>query len=445
MRKTIITYGTYDLLHKGHMRLLERAKELGDKLIVGITSENYDKSRGKLNVKHTLTQRIENIKKTGIADLIIIEEHEGQKIDDIQKYDVDIFAIGSDWQGKFDYLNDYCDVVYLERTKNISSTLLRNSENGIIKLGIIGCGRIAKRFMFELKFVSGIEPIGVFCRKIADAKKFSIENELYIGTDNYLTLLEQVDAVYIATSHESHYTLSKKAIELGKHVLCEKPVTLNVKEFRHLVELANNEKSVFMEALKTAYMPGFSKIISVAKSGKIGEIIDISSTFTKLIEDKSAREYDLKVGGSITELASYALLPIIKLFGNIDSFNIESVNKGNIDIYSRINIKSGDKIAVATVGIGGKSEGNLIISGTQGYIYVPSPWWLTDYFEIRNDNGQIIKKYCEQLDGDGLRYEIAEFLYLINNKELETYKWQFNETVKVIEIIEKHLLERKFN
>ena len=106
----VITYGTYDLLHYGHIRLLERAKALGDYLIVGVTSDDFDKTRGKINVQQSLMERIENVRSTGLADKIIIEEYEGQKIDDIQHYNVDIFTVGSDWIGHFDYLKKYCNV-----------------------------------------------------------------------------------------------------------------------------------------------------------------------------------------------------------------------------------------------------------------------------------------------------------------------------------------------
>ena len=101
--KKVITYGTYDLLHYGHIRLLERAKALGDYLIVGVTADSFDLTRGKINVQQTLMERIEAVKATNIADEVIVEEYEGQKIDDIQRYDVDIFAIGSDWVGKTNY------------------------------------------------------------------------------------------------------------------------------------------------------------------------------------------------------------------------------------------------------------------------------------------------------------------------------------------------------
>jgi len=133
----VITYGTYDLLHYGHVRLLERAKALGDYLIVGVTADDFDKVRGKINVQQSLMERVEAVRATGIADEIIIEEYEGQKIDDIKRYDVDIFTVGSDWGGYFDYLNEYCKVVYLERTQGVSSSELR-AEKREIKLGLVG-------------------------------------------------------------------------------------------------------------------------------------------------------------------------------------------------------------------------------------------------------------------------------------------------------------------
>ena len=131
----VITYGTYDLLHFGHIRLLERAKALGDYLIVGVTADDFDIIRGKINVQQSLMERVEAVRAIGIAYEIIIEEYEGQKIDDIQKYGIDIFTVGSDWTGTFDYLNEYCKVVYLDRTQGVSSSELR-SQNHEIVIGV---------------------------------------------------------------------------------------------------------------------------------------------------------------------------------------------------------------------------------------------------------------------------------------------------------------------
>ena len=158
----VITYGTYDLLHQGHINLLRRAKELGDYLIVGVTSDSFDKGRGKLNVRNNVLERVEAVKATGYADEVIIEDYVGQKIDDIQRYDVDIFAIGSDWVGKFDYLNEYCKVIYLPRTEGVSSTQLRAETQSIVRIGIVGSGRIARRFVPEAGVVDGAEVNAVY-------------------------------------------------------------------------------------------------------------------------------------------------------------------------------------------------------------------------------------------------------------------------------------------
>ena len=88
----VITYGTYDMLHYGHIRLLERARELGDYLIVGVTADDFDRSRGKINVEQSLAERMEGVRATGLADEIIVEEYEGQKIDDIRRLGIDVFS-----------------------------------------------------------------------------------------------------------------------------------------------------------------------------------------------------------------------------------------------------------------------------------------------------------------------------------------------------------------
>ena len=190
----VITYGTYDLLHHGHIRLLERAKALGDYLIVGVTADDFDKTRGKINVQQSLIERIEAVKATGLADEIIIEEYEGQKIDDIKKYDVDIFTVGSDWIGKFDYLNEYCEVVYLERTKGISSSELRE-EKRAIHLGLVGNSAFLNKIKDEAEYVNGLQ-ITSLCTDNLDIMSEHLKNVSFI-TNAYSKLLANVDAVIL--------------------------------------------------------------------------------------------------------------------------------------------------------------------------------------------------------------------------------------------------------
>lgn len=440
--KKVITYGTYDLFHDGHYRLLKRAKKLGDYLIVGVTTENYDEARGKLNVQQSLMERIENVQASGLADEVIIEEYEGQKVNDIQKHNVDIFAIGSDWQGKFDYLNEYCDVIYLERTKGISSTELRNNKHGILALGVVGTGRIAHRFVKEARFVSGVNIEGAFGRTENKLRTFVEDHELNMYETNYDEFLKKVDSVYIATPHNTHYDYAKRALEAGRHVLCEKPATLKHAELEALFQLAEEKQLVFAEAIKTAYAPGFIRMVAVAKSGLIGQIVNVDASFSKLYDNESAREFSKEdAGGSFTELATYPLLAITKLLGtnvvNTQAYSYWS-KENDVDLFTKMNFQYKNAIATLKVGIGAKTEGDLIISGTKGYVYVPAPWWLTEYFEVRFENQSNNKKYYYKFDGDGLRYELAEFVSMINNKK-GTHKLLAKESLYFAKVVENFL------
>lgn len=436
--KKVITYGTFDLLHEGHINLLKRAKALGDYLIVGVTTENYDRGRGKLNVQKSTLERIEDVKKTGFADEIIIEEYEGQKIEDIQKYNIDIFAIGSDWKGKFDYLKEYCQVVYLERTKGISSTQLRGEIHKIINLGVIGSGRIANRFIPESKYVSGINVNGNFNPNINSAKVFAENYEISFYTDNLEEFYSKVDAVYIASPHLTHADYIRKSLLNGKHVLCEKPLVLSSNEASELYKLANERNLILMEGIKTAYAPAFQQLMAIVKSGAIGTIKDIDASFTKLTSGPLRELSSQQAGGSVTELSSYPLLPIIKLLGaNFKNMVFFSHNNNEgVDLFTRGILQYENAVATFKVGLGVKTEGELIISGTKGYAYVPAPWWKTEYFELRYEDLNNTRKYFYKFEGDGLRYEINEFVSLINNPGRNYLKLNKEESIAIINVIE---------
>jgi len=436
--KKVITYGTFDLLHQGHLNLLQRAKALGDYLIVGVTNDNFDRERGKLNVCNNVLERVEAVKATGLVDKVIIEDYVGQKIDDIQRYNVDIFAIGSDWEGKFNYLNEYCDVIYLPRTEGISSTQLRSQSQNIIRVGIIGAGRIAKRFVPEASFVNGIEIKAIYDVVKNNAQKL-IEDDTNINIcDSFKDLLEQVDAIYIATPHLTHYDFIKESLLHKKHVLCETPIVLKEEEAKELFTLAAKQNLVLMEANKTAHCPAFNHLMVMIKSGIIGEVVDIEASLSKLLEDSSLREFDvLQAGGSMYELGSYPLLPIVKLLGtNFNQLYFYSKIKNGIDIYTKGVICYPNSICSFKLGLGVKTEGNLIISGTKGYAYVPAPWWKTDYFEFRYENQNENKKYFHKWDDAGLRYEIQEFISCIVNNRLSSSRLRRRESTAIAKIMQ---------
>lgn len=436
----VITYGTFDLFHEGHYRLLQRAKALGDYLIVGVTTEKYDMERGKLNVIDSLITRIENVKKSGFADEVIIEETSGQKVSDVQKYHVDIFTVGSDWTGQFDYMSDYCRVVYIERTKNISSTMLREQNRQIQKIGVIGTGRIADRFMPESKLVSGISTQGVYNPNIESAKRFAQKWEIESYKD-IEAFYDDIDAVYVASPHQTHYDYIKEALEHGKHVLCEKPMVLQKKQAEELFGYAREHQLILFEGIKTAYCPGFEKLLGIACSGTIGSIRYIDACFTKL-EGKDKRELtDQTYGGSFTELGSYCMLPIIKLFGaEYNDIRFDTIHDENdLDIFTKVSLTFPRGIVTATCGLGVKSEGRLLIAGTKGYIVAEAPWWKTTYFEVHYEDAARVDKYSERFFGDGIRYEIKDFLNMINGNDKSEFKLTRGESVALAHIMEQFL------
>ena len=408
----VITYGTYDLLHYGHIRLLERAKALGDYLIVGVTADDFDKTRGKINVQQSLMERIEGVRRTGLADEIIVEEYEGQKIDDIKKYDIDIFTVGSDWVGKFDYLNDYCKVVYLERTKGVSSSEIREAKRKI-KVGLIGDSLFLNKVIAESRYVNGAEAVGV-CTDNAYRLSDAIR-ELPVVTGDFEELLGNIDAVYVRSEPEGHFSIIKRALEMGKHVLCESPITLNKRELKELFKIADKNGLILMEAIKTAYSTAYERLLLLIKTGIIGEVVSVDVTCTSLADGnyleliRQGKEW-----AAVYEWGPTALLPVFQILGTNYINKNTFIRGGDENRTSAGFIKADFEFdnAVATIKAGNsvKSEGELIISGTKGYVYVPAPWWKTDYFEIRFENPNENRRFFYQLDGEGIRYELVAFI-----------------------------------
>ncbi|WP_182036241.1 MULTISPECIES: glycerol-3-phosphate cytidylyltransferase [Vibrio harveyi group] len=130
--KTVITYGTFDLFHVGHVRLLKRLSKLGDKLVVGISSDEFNELKGKKSF-FSYNERAEIVASCRYVDEVFPEHNWEQKLNDVKHFQADVFAMGDDWKGKFDYLTDYCNVIYLPRTEDISTTDIKKSLSSLKK------------------------------------------------------------------------------------------------------------------------------------------------------------------------------------------------------------------------------------------------------------------------------------------------------------------------
>ena len=438
----VITYGTYDLIHKGHIRLLERAKALGDHLIVGVTADSFDRERGKINVQQSLIERVEAVRATGLADEIIVEEYEGQKIDDIKRLSIDIFTVGSDWEGHFDYLKEFCKVVYLERTLGISSSEIR-AEKRDMKIGLIGESPILNKIERESQYVNGLSISGVYSR---DKTCFSAELRKITSYNSLDTLLDNSDGVYIISTPKHHYDDIKSALSKGKHVLCESPVTICEEKLTELYAIAKGNNCILMDSLKTAYSLAYYRLCLLAKSGIIGKIVSVDATCTSLYNVEINNDSMLSsIWNSVCAWGPTALLPVFQLLGTAYSSKTITTHllreDLDYDTFTKISLIYPHAVASIKVGQGVKSEGELIISGTKGYIYVPAPWWKTDYFEVRYENPAENKRHFYPLEGEGLRYELVSFLKSISNGN--NYSYIDNNISKAIVKIIQDFYERK--
>ena len=439
--KKVITYGTYDLFHRGHYNLLKRAKDLGDYLIVGVTTDNFDLERGKMNTCNNVMERIEAVKATGLADQIVIEEYRGQKIDDIQKYGVDIFAIGSDWEGYFDYLKEFCEVVYLPRTQGISSTQLRQ-ERPVVQIGIIGTGSIASRFVPEAENVNSAQITAAYNPNGSENKEFCAKYNIAVAAQSLVELYGECNAVYIASPHYTHYEYAKSALMAGKHVLCETPFVFSKTQAEELYQIAEEKNLVLMVALKTAYTPAFGHLFSLLKSRVIGDIVEVNASVTTLTAESSEKLDSKRFGGSMSENACFPLLPIFKFLGmDFRNINFYSKMKNEVDMFTKAVFRYDHAVASFQVGLGVKTEGSMTIAGTKGYVYVPAPWWKTDYFEVRYEDQNQNKKYFYPFVGEGLRYEIKDFVASILANGSHYSKVSKAENIRMAEVQELYIKE----
>ena len=291
-----------------------------------------------------------------------------------------------------------------------------------MNIGIVGTGRIAHRMAQTMGEFCG----AVYQPKIDSAEVFASQEKIPVASDDWEHFVHQVDAVYIASPHGTHETYIRKALLAGRHVLCEKPMAFSERSCRELFALAAEKNLVLMEEMKTENCPGFRSILSDVRSGVIGEGTDIEAAFTRLTPSCLRERTDIEFGGSFTELGSYGMLPIFRILGTKydDVRFISRYDWNGLDLYTRAIFTYGEglhtKMATVKTGLGVKSEGQLLISGTSGYILVPSPWWLTKYYEIHFEDPNRVIRRKASYEGTGLQYRLRAFLARIAAADAST-------------------------
>lgn len=313
-----------------------------------------------------------------------------------------------------------------------------------MRIGIIGTGRIAARFADTA--LTGIESTYISCvynPREESALRFIQQHNIQACTADWDEFVDNIDAAYVASPHETHYEYSRKLLLSGKHVLCEKPAALKKEQVRELIDIAQNNQLVYMEALKTAYCPGYKALIQIAESGRIGRIVEVEAAFSRLTP-LNTREYkDDDCNGSFLEFGSYTLLPVLTLLGcEYDDVTFRTVRAQNgVDAYTKAFIEYKDeyidKTAIVKTGLGAKTEGQLVVTGTNGYILAKSPWWLTKEFEVRYENPEKIERYRFGYEGTGLCYEVREFVHRIKNNDKKTVDISDNISIAMAGVMER--------
>lgn len=313
-----------------------------------------------------------------------------------------------------------------------------------MRIGIIGTGRIAARFADTA--LTGVESIYISCvynPREESALRFIQQHNIQACTADWDEFVDNIDAAYVASPHETHYEYSRKLLLSGKHVLCEKPAALKKEQVRELIDIAQNNQLVYMEALKTAYCPGYKALIKIAESGRIGRIVEVEAAFSRLTP-LNTREYkDDDCNGSFLEFGSYTLLPVLTLLGcEYDDVTFRTVRAQNgVDAYTKAFIEYKDeyidKTAIVKTGLGAKTEGQLVVTGTNGYILAKSPWWLTKEFEVRYENPGKIERYRFGYEGTGLCYEVREFVHRIKNNDKKTVDIFDNISIAMAGVMER--------
>jgi glycerol-3-phosphate cytidylyltransferase len=402
----VITYGTFDLLHDGHINILRRARDLGDYLIVGVTGDEYDRYRGKLNVRQSVAERIAAVRDTGFADKIIIEDYEGQKIEDILKYNIDIITLGSDWTGRIDYLKQYCKVRYLPRTENISSTLLR-TKGKIYNLGLICDHSLDEENIDEIKYVSGIDVNCVYTAADSVSEEVCRKRSITNASGDKEIFVAHSDIVHIDSCDENIFELIQYTIDAGKHIVAPHTCGLSAMELKELFLLAEQRKVCFLIASSLHSLTAYKKLINTALSGPLGNIYGLELSITHPRAPSSALPLVLR-------LAPVCLLPIIQLFGRSISGHALCIHgDASSGILARCNLETDRGYAEFKVSRDIATEGSCVIWGNKAYIKVPAPWWEMDYFEIRYGTGKI-KKFSWPMCGSPLRYQLAEFIQALS-------------------------------
>ena len=425
--KKVITYGTFDMFHEGHYNILKRAKEYGDYLIVAVTGEDYDIGRGKLSVRDSLSTRIENVKKSGFADHVIVEEYLGQKIYDIIKYGVDVFVIGDDWRGKFDLIEEYCELIYLPRTEGISSTQIREETFAKHRIGIVTDRYDDNMLVSEARRVSGFEVTSAFTEDKALGECFKEKYEIEKACTDWESFAKDIDIVFVRTELKDRYKYVKKALEEGKHVITDDPCCIEREKEEELLALAKQKDVILMHNLKVLHTRVFIQLLWMVKSGLIGDVLRI---------DCSASKTDAGIKQLFYDLTTSALTTVFNILGTDYKKIDKRIIKDDESIeYMSMTVTYPSTEAIINIGNRVRMMNKIEIVGTEGTIWLGDNWWRADSFELTPVDGEK-KIFNVNYEGNGFKFIVKDLATMMEDNRREYRLMNRDIDLAVAEVLE---------
>jgi len=314
-------------------------------------------------------------------------------------------------------------------------------ENRKIKWGIVGLGNIADQFAADLLLVENAVLTAVASRDISKAEQFAEKFGALRMYNSYDLIFQdkEVDIIYIATPHNSHVALSIKALENGKHVLCEKPMSLSYNDAERMIEASKKNNRFFMEAFWTRFIPSIQDIVQKVNSGILGEVNYIKADFAfHGSETENKRLFDKELGGgALFDIGVYPLFLSYILLGNPNEIIAKAIkHKNDIDLQTSMILQYEAAQSVLHASIVSESDMKASISGSKGRIELNSPWFAADGYSLFiNDEKEAA--FTLPTLGKGYAHEIIECQNCILNNQIESEFWSHQNSLDLSKIVEE--------
>ncbi|WP_289665727.1 Gfo/Idh/MocA family protein [Flavobacterium panacagri] len=310
-----------------------------------------------------------------------------------------------------------------------------------IKWGIIGLGNIASQFAADLLLLEDAELTAVASRNFTKAEQFGEKFNASRIYNSYDLILEdkEVEIIYIATPHNSHAELAIKALEKGKHVLCEKPMALSYEDAERMITASKKHNKFFMEAFWTRFIPSIQDVLEKVKSGAIGNINYINADFAFYgSETENKRLFDKELGGgALFDIGVYPLFLSYILLGNPKEIIAKAImHQNKVDLQTSIILQYENAQSILHASIVSDSEMKASISGTKGKFHLNSPWYIADGYSLF-ENGVEEAVFSLPALGKGYTHEAIECHNCIRNNKIESELWSHQNSLDLSKIVEE--------